>query len=88
MSVQLGWSKNPNAKVNWNGGLVSGIVAPDRADANSAGGGERAAGLETSADRRFQRSQTTIEFYAHPMVLLRGFGAAHLWARAAQAVEG
>jgi cytochrome oxidase assembly protein ShyY1 len=31
MSVEVGWSKNPNAKVNWNGGPVSGIIAPDRA---------------------------------------------------------
>jgi surfeit locus 1 family protein len=30
MSVELGWSSNPNAKFNWNGGLVSGIIAPDR----------------------------------------------------------
>ena len=29
MSVELGWSKNPNAAVNWRGGLVSGIIAPD-----------------------------------------------------------
>lgn len=30
MSVELGWSKNPNAKVDWPGGLVSGVIAPDR----------------------------------------------------------
>ena len=30
MSVEVGWSKNPNAKVNWPGGLVSGIIVPDR----------------------------------------------------------
>jgi surfeit locus 1 family protein len=30
MSVEVGWSKNPNAKVNWPGGPVSGIIAPDR----------------------------------------------------------
>ena len=29
MSVEVGWSKNPNAKVNWSGGPVSGIIAPD-----------------------------------------------------------
>jgi cytochrome oxidase assembly protein ShyY1 len=29
MSVELGWSQNPNAKVNWGGGLVSGIIGPD-----------------------------------------------------------
>ena len=30
MSVEVGWSKDPNAKVNWTGGLVSGVIAPDR----------------------------------------------------------
>jgi surfeit locus 1 family protein len=30
MSVELGWSKNPNAQVNWIGGLVSGVIVPDR----------------------------------------------------------
>lgn len=29
MSVELGWSRNPNAAVNWPGGPVSGIIAPD-----------------------------------------------------------
>lgn len=30
MSVEVGWSTNPNAVVNWNGGPVSGIIGPDR----------------------------------------------------------
>ncbi len=30
MSVEVGWSKNPNAAVNWPGGQVSGVIAPDR----------------------------------------------------------
>jgi surfeit locus 1 family protein len=30
MSVELGWSRDPNAKFNWSGGLVSGIIVPDR----------------------------------------------------------
>lgn len=30
MSVEVGWAKNPNAKFSWNGGLVSGIIVPDR----------------------------------------------------------
>ncbi|WP_395622268.1 SURF1 family cytochrome oxidase biogenesis protein [Sphingomonas daechungensis] len=29
MSVAVGWSKDPNAAVNWSGGPVSGIIAPD-----------------------------------------------------------
>lgn len=30
MSVELGWSQNPEAKVRWRGGLVSGVIVPDR----------------------------------------------------------
>jgi surfeit locus 1 family protein len=30
MAVEVGWSNNPNSKVNWAGGPVSGIIVPDR----------------------------------------------------------
>jgi cytochrome oxidase assembly protein ShyY1 len=30
MAVEVGWSKDPSAKVNWAGGPVSGVIAPDR----------------------------------------------------------
>ena len=30
LSIELGWSKDPNAKMNWAGGPVSGVIAPDR----------------------------------------------------------
>jgi len=30
MSVVIGWSKDPNAKVAWRGGPVSGVIGPDR----------------------------------------------------------
>jgi cytochrome oxidase assembly protein ShyY1 len=30
MAIELGWSKDPNARFNWRGGPVSGIIAPDR----------------------------------------------------------
>ena len=30
MSIELGWSRDPNAKWQWPGGLVSGTIAPDR----------------------------------------------------------
>ena len=30
LSVELGWSKNPNAGREYKGGLVSGVIAPDR----------------------------------------------------------
>jgi surfeit locus 1 family protein len=30
MAVEVGWSANPNAKIEWKGGPVSGIIVPDR----------------------------------------------------------
>ena len=30
MSVEVGWSRNPNAPIDWAGGPVSGVIAPDR----------------------------------------------------------
>lgn len=49
MSVELGWSKNPNARFNWNGGLVSGVIAPDRKFGMRLVAGSAPPGLEPSA---------------------------------------
>ena len=48
MSVEVGWSKNPNAKVNWAGGLVSGIIVPDRESRIRLVAGSAPPGLESS----------------------------------------
>ena len=48
MSVELGWSQNPNAKVNWGGGLVTGIVVPDRRSRIRLVAGSAPSGLEPS----------------------------------------
>ena len=49
MSVELGWSKNPNAKFNWTGGPVSGIIAPDRRNRMRLVAASAPPGLEPSA---------------------------------------
>ena len=49
MSVELGWSKNPNAAVNWRGGLVSGVIAPDRKTRLRLVAASAPPGLEASA---------------------------------------
>jgi cytochrome oxidase assembly protein ShyY1 len=49
MSVEVGWSKNPNAKVNWAGGPVSGIIAPDRHSGMRLVAASAPPGLEPSA---------------------------------------
>lgn len=48
MSVELGWSKDPNAKINWPGGLVSGIIVPDRRTAMRLVAATSPPGLEPS----------------------------------------
>ena len=49
MSVELGWSKDPNARFDWGGGLVSGIVAPDRRSRMRLVAASAPPGLERSA---------------------------------------
>lgn len=49
MSVELGWSKNPNAKFDWRGGLVSGLIAPDRRNRMRLVAATAPSGLEQSA---------------------------------------
>jgi len=48
MSVEVGWSKNPNAQFNWAGGRVSGIIAPDRQNAMRLVAASAPRGLEPS----------------------------------------
>ena len=49
MSVEVGWSKDPNAKFSWPGGPVSGIIAPDRKMRMRLVAGSAPSGLEPSA---------------------------------------
>lgn len=48
MSVEIGWSRDPNAKANWRGGPVSGIIAPDRRSQMRLVAGRPAPGLTAS----------------------------------------
>lgn len=49
MAVELGWSKNPSAGRDYKGGLVSGIVAPDRISTMRLVAATPAPGLMASA---------------------------------------
>jgi cytochrome oxidase assembly protein ShyY1 len=49
MSVELGWSKNPNAKPSWTGGLVSGVIVPDHVSRMRLVAAKPASGLEAVA---------------------------------------
>lgn len=49
MTVQVGWSKNPNTRVEWAGGPVSGIIVPDRRTGIRLVAASAPPGLEPSA---------------------------------------
>lgn len=49
MAVELGWTKNPNAGREFKGGLVSGVIAPDRVALMRLVAASPGPGLEASA---------------------------------------
>lgn len=49
MSVEIGWSRNPNARIYWPGGPVSGTIAPDRRTGMRLVAAGAPPGLEPSA---------------------------------------
>ena len=49
MSVEVGWSKDPNARFSWPGGAASGMIAPDRRAQMRLVAASSPPGLEPSA---------------------------------------
>jgi cytochrome oxidase assembly protein ShyY1 len=49
MSVEVGWSKNPQARTPWRGGLVSGVIVPDEKSRLRLVAAGAVPGLEPSA---------------------------------------
>ena len=64
MAVEVGWSKNPNAKINWAGGPVSGVIAPDRHSRMRLVAGSSPPGLEPSAEPSLSSIPNNHRFYA------------------------
>ena len=64
LSVELGWSKDPNARFDWSGGLVSGIVAPDRRRGMRLVAATAPPGLEPSAEPSLDSIPNNHRFYA------------------------
>lgn len=50
MAVEIGWSKDPNAGAGWQGGEVSGMIAPDRNSRFRLVSATGLGGLEQSAE--------------------------------------
>ena len=87
MSVEVGWSKNPNAKVNWAGGPVSGIIAPDGDRGMRLVAASAPPGLEPSAPPSLRVDPEQPPVLRAAVVHLRRHRARHLRAGAAQALE-
>ena len=64
MSVEVGWSKDPNAKFNWSGGPVSGIIAPDRRSMMRLVAASAPPGLQQSAPPSIESIPNNHRLYA------------------------
>jgi hypothetical protein len=64
MSVDIGWSKNPNATVNWPGGPVSGVIAPDSRTRMRLVAATAAPGLQPSAPPTIEQIPNNHRSYA------------------------
>ena len=87
MSVEVGWSKNPNAQFRWGGGPVSGVIAPDRRSGMRLVAATAPPGLQPSAPPSTATDLQQSPALCRAMVRLRGNRADHLWPGAAAALE-
>jgi surfeit locus 1 family protein len=81
MSVELGWSKNPNAKFSWPGGLVSGIIAPDKRSRMRLVAASAPPGLEPSAEPKLanipnNHRSYALQWFAFALIALVIYGLA------------
>lgn len=76
MTVELGWSKNPNAKFAWSGGKVSGVIAPDRRNGMRLVSATAPAGLEPSAPPSLASIPNNHRSYAVQWFLFAGIAFA------------
>lgn len=75
MSVAVGWSKNPNAPLNWVGGPVSGIIAPDNDTRMRLVAASAPPGLETVAPPSLNSIANNHRSYAIQWFLFAGIAA-------------
>ena len=72
MSVVVGWSKNPNARIVWQGGPVSGIIGPDSKTRMRLVAAGAPPGLEPAAPPSLQSIPNNHLFYAVQWFLFAG----------------
>ena len=64
MAVEIGWSRDPNAKWQWAGGPVTGVIAPDRRHRMRLVAASAPAGLQPSALPSLQSIPNNHRLYA------------------------
>jgi len=64
MAVELGWSKDPNAKWQWAGGPVTGVIAPDRQQGIRLVAASAPPGLQASAPPSLESIPNNHRLYA------------------------
>ncbi|HEU5481644.1 MAG TPA: SURF1 family protein [Sphingomicrobium sp.] len=64
MAVEVGWSKDPNAKWQWAGGPVTGVIAPDRQHRMRLVAASAPPGLQPSALPSLRSIPNNHRFYA------------------------
>jgi cytochrome oxidase assembly protein ShyY1 len=75
MSVAVGWSKDPQAKINWSAGPVSGIIAPDNVTRLRLVAASAPPGLETVAAPSLDSIANNHRSYAIQWFLFAGIAA-------------
>ena len=75
MSVAVGWSKNPNAPINWSGGPVSGVIGPDNKTRMRLVAASAPPGLETVAPPSPSSVPNNHRSYAIQWFLFAGIAA-------------
>jgi cytochrome oxidase assembly protein ShyY1 len=73
MSVQLGWSKNPQAQLTWSGGPVEGIIAPDSKTRMRLVSATGLGGLAASSTPSFESIPNNHRSYAVQWFLFAAF---------------
>lgn len=64
MAVEIGWSKDPNAKWQWPGGPVTGVIAPDREHIMRLVAATPPPGLQASAEPSVESIPNNHRLYA------------------------
>jgi cytochrome oxidase assembly protein ShyY1 len=76
MAVEIGWSKDPNAKWQWPGGPVTGMIAPDRLQGIRLVAASAPPGLQPSAMPSLDQIPNNHRFYAIQWFLFAGIALA------------